>query len=141
MITEEDLVGPLAGFSLSDLVDEMQNGNTYVNVHTSDFSGRDNTGPGDFPAGEIRGQIVADEQQMTRVQRRSGPGQGIERIRQLAIDEYVSAVGRENLPDPLPSLEDLNLSCEGDFVLTWKEDEEGNYVPDSWDVCCGEGCR
>ncbi len=45
-ITEADLVGPLAGQSLADLVDEMEAGNTYVNVHTSQF-----------PPGEIRGQI------------------------------------------------------------------------------------
>jgi hypothetical protein len=45
-ITAADLVGPLAGHSLSDLVDEIQAGNTYVNVHTLQN-----------PAGEVRGQI------------------------------------------------------------------------------------
>jgi hypothetical protein len=35
----------------------MQTGNTYVNVHTNDGVPPPNTGPGDFPGGEIRGQI------------------------------------------------------------------------------------
>lgn len=44
--TAADLVGPLAGASLDDLITEIQAGNTYVNVHTSQY-----------PGGEIRGQI------------------------------------------------------------------------------------
>jgi hypothetical protein len=46
VITEADLVGPLAGASLQDLIDEMVAGNTYINVHTSQY-----------PGGEVRGQI------------------------------------------------------------------------------------
>lgn len=46
VITESDLVGDLAGQDLDALVDAMQAGNTYVNVHTVEFGG-----------GEIRGQI------------------------------------------------------------------------------------
>jgi hypothetical protein len=46
VITEADLVGPLAGASLQDLIDHMAAGNTYINVHTSQY-----------PAGEVRGQI------------------------------------------------------------------------------------
>lgn len=46
--TEANLVGPLAGESLEDLLDAMRAGSTYVNVHTSQF-----------PGGEIRGQIAA----------------------------------------------------------------------------------
>lgn len=56
-ITAEDLVGPLAGMPLSDLISALQAGNLYVNVHTSDFVAPANTGPGDFPGGEIRGQL------------------------------------------------------------------------------------
>jgi hypothetical protein len=57
-ITADDLgVGPLAGQPLSDLVDAMRAGNTYVNAHTNDGVDPVNTGPGDFPGGEIRGQI------------------------------------------------------------------------------------
>jgi hypothetical protein len=56
-IEAADLIGPLAGMPLSELLDEMRAGNTYVNVHTSDGVAPINTGPGDFPGGEIRGQI------------------------------------------------------------------------------------
>lgn len=42
---------------LADVVDAMRSGNTYVNVHTNDGVPPTNTGPGDFPGGEIRGQI------------------------------------------------------------------------------------
>jgi hypothetical protein len=45
-ITKSNLVGSLAGKDLSALVSAMRAGNTYVNVHTSQY-----------PAGEIRGQI------------------------------------------------------------------------------------
>jgi hypothetical protein len=45
-ITENDLVGPLMGGTLDDLLAEMMMGRTYVNVHTVEN-----------PAGEIRGQI------------------------------------------------------------------------------------
>jgi hypothetical protein len=51
------LVGPLAGQGLSALIAEMVAGNTYVNVHTNDGVAPTNTGAGDFPGGEIRGQI------------------------------------------------------------------------------------
>lgn len=46
VITAKDLVGPLAGMKLDDLLKEMKAGNTYVNVHTVPH-----------PGGEIRGQI------------------------------------------------------------------------------------
>lgn len=39
------------------LLDAMRAGLTYVNVHTNDGDDPANTGPGDFPGGEIRGQI------------------------------------------------------------------------------------
>ena len=58
-ITEEDLVGPLAGMAFSVLIEAMRTGGTYVNVHTNDGVAPANTGPGDFPPGEIRGQIRA----------------------------------------------------------------------------------
>lgn len=56
-ITSADLTGPLAGLTLADLIEEMEAGNTYVNVHTNDGVAPTNTGAGDFPGGEIRGQI------------------------------------------------------------------------------------
>jgi len=56
-IEAADLIGPLTGMPLSALVDAMRAGNTYVNVHTNDGVDPVNTGPGDFPGGEIRNQI------------------------------------------------------------------------------------
>jgi hypothetical protein len=56
-VTAADLSGPLAGRPLADLLTEMRNGNAYVNVHTDDGQPPADTGPGDFPGGEIRGQI------------------------------------------------------------------------------------
>ena len=56
-ITSANLTGPLAGMTLADLIDEITSGNAYVNVHTNDGVAPPNTGPGDFPGGEIRGQL------------------------------------------------------------------------------------
>lgn len=56
-ITAADLVGPLTGQPLSALLDAIESGDTYVNVHTNDGVDPTNTGAGDFPGGEIRGQI------------------------------------------------------------------------------------
>ena len=56
-VTADDLIGPLEGESLAELILEMARGNTYVNVHTNDGEGASNTGPGDMASGEIRGQI------------------------------------------------------------------------------------
>jgi hypothetical protein len=49
VITEDDLVGPLAGADFSELIDAIKEGDTYVNVHTSQF-----------PGGEVRGQIFGN---------------------------------------------------------------------------------
>jgi hypothetical protein len=42
---------------LAAVLAAMGSGNTYVNVHTNDGVPPIDTGPGDFPGGEIRGQI------------------------------------------------------------------------------------
>ncbi|MEK4510753.1 CHRD domain-containing protein [Paenibacillus sp. FSL K6-2524] len=47
VLNKSDLVGPLQGKTILDLVREIERGNTYVNVHTVQH-----------PDGEIRGQIV-----------------------------------------------------------------------------------
>jgi CHRD domain len=60
-ITAANLTGALVGQPLSALVVEMDAGNAYVNVHTNDGVAPTNTGPGDFPGGEIRGQIGTNE--------------------------------------------------------------------------------
>jgi hypothetical protein len=46
IITADNLVGALAGQPLSALIEQMEAGNAYVNVHTSQF-----------PPGEIRGNL------------------------------------------------------------------------------------
>jgi hypothetical protein len=56
--TAANLVGPLTGQPLSALVTNMRAGNAYVNVHTNDGIAPTNAGCGDFPGGEIRGQIT-----------------------------------------------------------------------------------
>ncbi len=42
---------------LGDVVEAIQAGGAYINVHTNDGVAPTNTGPGDFPGGEIRGQL------------------------------------------------------------------------------------
>lgn len=56
--TAAQLTGPLAGKSLGDLVAEMDLGNVYVNIHTASGASPATLRPGDFPPGEIRGQIA-----------------------------------------------------------------------------------
>jgi hypothetical protein len=55
--TAANLVGPLAGHPLTDLVAAMESGNAYVNIHTNDGVPPVANEPGDMPAGEIRGQL------------------------------------------------------------------------------------
>ena len=55
--TAADLRATLAGHPLDDLIDALNSGNAYVNVHTSDGDATPNEGPGDFPGGEIRGNF------------------------------------------------------------------------------------
>ena len=75
-VTAKDLVGPLTGQPLSALVDAMRSGGTYVNVHTNDGEGPVNTGPGDFPGGEIRGQIAEGGPTQSSVDAAHEPGCG-----------------------------------------------------------------
>ncbi|HLE91789.1 MAG TPA: CHRD domain-containing protein [Anaerolineales bacterium] len=56
-ITAPNSVNACGWMTLADVVAAINSGNTYVNVHTNDGVAPTDTGPGDFPAGEIRGQI------------------------------------------------------------------------------------
>ena len=47
VITDADVVGPLAGLGVDGLLEAIEEGNAYANVHTSLY-----------PPGEIRGQLV-----------------------------------------------------------------------------------
>lgn len=58
VLRASDLTGPLSDFPLDELVRQIQLGNVYVNLHTDDGQPGDNTGPGDFISGEIRGQLT-----------------------------------------------------------------------------------
>lgn len=48
----------VSGITYDSLLVIVRNGNAYVNIHTNDGVAPTNSGPGDFPGGEIRGQIV-----------------------------------------------------------------------------------
>lgn len=56
--TPADLVGPYAGATdFSMFLADLHADSLYVNVHTNDGVDPPNTGKGDFPGGEIRGQL------------------------------------------------------------------------------------
>lgn len=55
--TSANFVGALAGASMAAFIADVKAGNLYVNVHTNDGVAPTNTGPGDYPGGEVRGQI------------------------------------------------------------------------------------
>jgi hypothetical protein len=57
--TAADLVGPLKGHPLAELIAAMRSGGAYVNVHTNDGVAPVTNTPGDLPGGEIRGQVHA----------------------------------------------------------------------------------
>jgi hypothetical protein len=55
-----DFRGALAGKTTADFLAAVEAGQTYGNVHTDDGIAPPNTGAGDFPGGEIRGQLDAN---------------------------------------------------------------------------------
>ena len=56
-VTAPDPGNGCGWLTMADVFNAMNSGNTYVNVHTNDGVPPANTGPGDFPGGEIRGQV------------------------------------------------------------------------------------
>jgi CHRD domain len=56
-ITAPDAGNGCGWADLAAVLAAMDSGDTYVNVHTNDGVAPPDTGPGDFPGGEIRGQI------------------------------------------------------------------------------------
>jgi hypothetical protein len=56
-ITAPDAGNGCGWVDLAAVLAAMGTGATYVNVHTDDGLAPPNTGPGDFPGGEIRGQV------------------------------------------------------------------------------------
>jgi hypothetical protein len=56
-ITAPDAGNGCGWTDLAAVLAAMASGATYVNVHTNDGVDPPNTGPGDFPGGEIRGQV------------------------------------------------------------------------------------
>jgi CHRD domain len=75
-ITNPQLEGPLAGQPLSALAAQLAAGNAYLNVHTNDNVAPTNTGPGDFPGGEIRGQLSPASSSNGEEDRSRGRGRG-----------------------------------------------------------------
>ncbi|WP_433623191.1 CHRD domain-containing protein [Halomicrococcus sp. NG-SE-24] len=75
-----DLVGPLEGAPLSELVAAIEDGNAFVQVHTEGN-----------PAGEIRGQLAGVEQSTVqfrnRVEVTADDGFGLQRSVQLQVNE------------------------------------------------------
>ncbi len=62
ILAQGNFTGPDAGNAcawadLGAVLAAMRGGNAYVNVHTNDGVAPPNTGAGDFPGGEIRGQV------------------------------------------------------------------------------------
>ena len=57
--TAAQLIGPLQGKTLADLVAALDAGNAYVNIHTATGASPAAQVAGDLPTGEIRGQIAA----------------------------------------------------------------------------------
>jgi hypothetical protein len=56
-ITAPDPGNACGWTDLAAVLAAIRTGATYVNVHTNDGVDPPNTGPGDFPGGEIRGQV------------------------------------------------------------------------------------
>jgi len=56
-ITAPDPGNACGWTNLAAVLAAIDSGATYVNVHTNDGVDPPNTGPGDFPGGEIRGQV------------------------------------------------------------------------------------
>jgi len=56
-ITAPDPGNSCGWTSVAQVLAALHGGSTYVNVHTNDGVAPINTGPGDFPGGEIRGQV------------------------------------------------------------------------------------
>jgi CHRD domain len=56
-VTAPDAGNACGWTSLAAVLAAIRSGNAYVNVHTNDGVAPPNTGPGDFPGGEIRGQV------------------------------------------------------------------------------------
>jgi len=55
--TAAKFINTLLNHPMSDLIAALQSGHAYVNVHTNDGIAPANSGPGDFPGGEIRDQV------------------------------------------------------------------------------------
>jgi hypothetical protein len=62
-ITTPDTDNGCEWADVAAVVEAMRSDNAYVNVHTDDGDDPADTGPGDFPDGEIRGQIEAAVQE------------------------------------------------------------------------------
>jgi hypothetical protein len=59
VLAEGSFAAPSGQCAGTTFLDAMRSGLSYVNVHTDDGNDQTSNSPGDFPSGEIRGQIEA----------------------------------------------------------------------------------
>jgi CHRD domain len=106
--TAANFISILQGHPLSDLLDSIAAGHAYVNVHTDDGVAPPNTGPGDFPGGEIRDQVAPRHEDEDDDDEKDHQGKRIVRM----LDDCDPATFNAALMDP--------NACKGNGKTTFQ---------------------